>query len=440
MTLSVSCAENETSNNPPIDEEYYAPPVKQELFNTSRGDGVMPPYRIPGITVTQNGTLIATAARLVCGTDPGYGRNDIVCRRSYDNGASWSDIEDVAVGTGITSATENFFDTAFGDPAIVADRTSDEVLVMAVAGCTVYGNSNTTRQNPQLIAAIRSMDGGYTWLPPTDVTENIYTLFDGKKPLAAAFVSGGNIFQSRVIKSGDYFRIYIALCARPNGNRVLYSDDFGRTWSVLGGAMCYPIPDGDEAKCEELPNGDVVLSSRMSGGRLYNIFTYSDTTTAQGSWDKPKVTTFVGSGHAMGRNATNGDILIIPVIRNSDGCRSHLLLQSIPTGDNRSQLGIYYKEFVDSGELRTAQDFVIGWDGFFLVSETDSAYSSMILQANKRIALIYEETLTGFGKRPNPISTCFPNGEGTHNFDGFDNIYVSYTIDHITDGAYSIAR
>ena len=44
---------------------------KQDLFNTSNGDGVVPPYRIPGIVKTNSGRLIAVAGRLVCGTDPG---------------------------------------------------------------------------------------------------------------------------------------------------------------------------------------------------------------------------------------------------------------------------------------------------------------------------------------------------------------------------------
>ena len=64
----------------------------------------------------------------------------------------------------------------------------------------------------------------------------------------------------------------------------------------------------------------------------------------------------------------------------------------------------------------------------------------MDLQADNRIGFIYEETLTGFGKRNNPVSTSFPNGEGQHNFDGFDNIYVAYELEYITSGAYSIKR
>ena len=417
-----------------------ATPVKQDLYNTSKGDGVIPPYRIPGISTASNGRLITAAARLVCGTDPGYGQVDVVCRISDDHGATWSDMIDVAVGTGRTSATVNYFDTAFGDPAIVADRTSNEVLIIAVAGCTVYGNGNTTRQNPNMIATIHSKDNGETWEEPVNVTEDIYSLYDSGNVVQSAFVGGGKVFQSRIVKKDKYYRLYAAMCARPNGNRVIYSDDFGRTWHALGGANALPAPGGDEPKCEEMPDGRVILSSRVGGGRIYNIYTYSNTLTGEGSWSTDVKSTFAGSGLTPGGNSTNGEILVVPVQRNSDGKEMYLALQSLPTGGGRTNVGIFYKELTDVTDLNTVANFADDWNGFFQVSNTSSAYSSMDLQADDRIGFIYEETLTGFGRRNNPVSTSFPNGEGQHNFDGFDNIYVAYELEYITNGAYSIKR
>lgn len=417
-----------------------AVPVKQDLYNTSNGDGVVPPYRIPGITTASNGRLITAAARLVCGTDPGYGQVDVVCRTSDNHGETWSDMIDVAVGTGKTSATENYFDTAFGDPAIVADRTSNEVLIIAVAGCTVYGNGNTTRQNPNLIATIHSKDNGETWEAPVNVTEQIYSLFDSGNPIQAAFVGGGKIFQSRIVKKDKYYRLYAAMCARPNGNRVIYSDDFGRTWQALGGASALPAPSGDEPKCEEMPDGRVILSSRVGGGRYYNIYTYSNTMTGEGSWSNSVKSSFAGSGLTPGGNSTNGEILVVPVQRNSDQKEMYLALQSLPTGSGRTNVGIYYKELTDLSDLNTVANFATDWNGFYQVSNTSSAYSSMDLQADDRIGFIYEETLTGFGKRNNPVSTSFPTGAGQHNFDGFDNLYVAYDLEYITGGAYSVKR
>ena len=417
-----------------------AVPEKQDLFNTSKGDGVIPPYRIPGITTASNGELITAAARLVCGTDPGYGQVDIVCRISENNGETWSDMIDVAVGTGRTSATKNYFDTAFGDPAIVADRTSNEVMILAVAGCTVYGNSNTTRSNPNLIALITSKDNGRSWEKPIDVTEQIYSLFDAGNPMQAAFVGGGKIFQSRIVKKDKYYRIYAALCARPNGNRVVYTDDFGKTWHALGGASALPAPGGDEPKCEEMPDGRVILSSRVGGGRIYNIYTYSNTLEGTGSWSTSVKSTFDGAGLTPGGNSTNGEILVVPAVRNNDGKEVYIALQSLPTGSGRTDVGIYYKELSEASDINSVTNFATDWNGFFQVSNTSSAYSSMDLQADNRIGFIYEETLTGFGKRDNPVSTSFPTGSGQHNFDGFDNIYVAYELEYITNGAYSVKR
>ena len=414
--------------------------VKQDLYNTSKGNGVIPPYRIPGITTASNGRLITAAARLVCGTDPGYGEVDVVCRISDNHGETWSDMILVADGTGEESAERNIFETAFGDPAIVADRTSSEVLIIAVAGCTVYGNGNTTRQNPNMIATIHSTDNGETWGEPVNVTEDIYSLFDSGNPIQSAFVGGGKIFQSRIVKKDRYYRLYAAMCARPNGNRVIYSDDFGRTWHALGGASALPAPGGDEPKCEELPDGRVILSSRVGGGRIYNIYTYSNTLTAEGSWSTDVKSTFEGSGKTPGGNSTNGEILIVPVKRNSDGKEMYLALQSLPTGGGRSNVGIFYKELTDMTDINTVANFATDWNGFFEVTTKSSAYSSMDLQADDRIGFIYEETLTFFKKVPNPVSTSFPTGAGEHNFDGFDNIYVAYPLEYITDGAYSIKR
>lgn len=412
-------------------------PKRQDLYNSSNGDGVIPPYRIPGISTASNGRLITAAARLVCGTDPGYGQVDVVCRTSDNNGTTWTDIKDVAVGNGKTSATVNYFETAFGDPAIVADRTSNEVLIIAVAGCTVYGNANTTRQNPNLVATIHSLDNGNTWEEPVNATEKIYSLFDQGNPIQAAFVGGGKVFQSRIVKKDKYYRLYAAMCARPNGNRVIYSDDFGRTWKALGGAYALPAPGGDEPKCEEMPDGRVILSSRVGGGRIYNIYTYENTMEGTGVWSTDVKSTFEGSGFTPGGNSTNGEILIIPVVRNSDQKDMYLVLQSLPAGTGRTNVGIFYKELTDMTDMNTVANFSQDWNGFHQVSNTASAYSSMDLQADGKIGFIYEETLTGWGKRNNPVSTCFPNGEGQHNFDGFDNIYLAMDVEYITDGAYS---
>lgn len=417
-------------------------PQRTTLFSTLNGGMDIPPYRIPGITCGKDGRLIASAARLVCGTDPGYGQVDCVVKISDDNGLTWSDTEiDVAVGdASLINNVKTPMEAAYGDPAIVMDREHNEVLVMAVAGCTVYANSTTNRQNPNLIAAIRSLDGGETWQQPVDQTEDIYGIFDSGNPMAAAFVGGGRIFQSRLVKVGDYYRIYAALAARPNGNRVIYSDDFGRTWKALGGASATPVPNGDEPKCEELPDGRVIITSRTGGGRLLNIYTYTNTRTGEGKWETETKATMSGLSASPSSNPTNGEMLIVPSKRLSDGKLLYVAMQSVPTGGGRNNVGIFYKELADISDIRNLAAFSAGWDGFYQVSSTASAYSSIELQADDKIAFFYEETLTKWGTKPNPVSTSFPTGAGTHNFDGFENIYLALDLEMITGGKYSVCH
>ena len=81
-------------------------------------------------------------------SDIGNGRVDLVVSRSEDNGKTWSapevmkdkDGKPVAQGDGrMVGGDPNKSRTAgYGDPAVVADRESDDVLVMSVSGFTNF--------------------------------------------------------------------------------------------------------------------------------------------------------------------------------------------------------------------------------------------------------------------------------------------------------------
>ena len=255
----------------------------QRLYETVEG-GI--PYRIPAIATCSDGTLIAVADYRYCGSDIGYGAVDLHYRLSEDNGLTWGTERILADGTGEEQDVANpktAWRYAFGDCAIVADRESPEVVVLCVGGKTVY--SRATRQNPNRVVLFRSHDNGRTWDQGRELTDQIYSLFDQRQqgPVQSLFVGSGKIHQSRYVKVGQYYRLYIALCTL-SGNFVLYSDDLAETWHVLGNIDHSPALDGDEPKCEELPDGSVILSSRY-WGRLFNIFTFTDAAKGEGSWD-----------------------------------------------------------------------------------------------------------------------------------------------------------
>lgn len=388
--------------------------IEQPLFKT-RKDQI--PYRIPAIATAKNGNLIAVSDYRHCGADIGFGRVDLHYRISDNCGRSWSPELTLVEGDGVKGSTK----CGYGDAALVADAKSSEVLLVCVTGNTVYGHATTTRENPNRVAVLRSFDNGETWGEPEEITESIYSLFDRSAlgPVQSLFFGSGRICQSKQIKRGKYYRIYAALCARPGGNRVVYSDDFGHTWKALGDINTSPAPNGDEPKIEELPNGDVLLSSRAWGGRHYNIFNYISQRKATGVWQEVAVSQDQEGGVVAKENACNGEILIIDVTETETGKCVPLALQSVPLGPGRANVGIFYKALYSRDDYDTPEDFARGWSGPFQVSDINSAYSTMCLQPDGRIGFFYEEETYGPGT-------------------AYTEMYIPLAIDRITKGEFNL--
>ena len=388
-------------------------PAEHVLFQTPVSDSI--PYRIPTIAKMHNGDILALTDYRLCGNDIGFGRVDIHGRVSRNGGRAWGEEFVLIEGSGVSGAT----DCGFGDAAMVADRESGDVLVIMVCGETVYWHETTTRQNPNRIAVLRSSDNGRTWSAWEEITESVYTLFDDSVHgcVQSCFVGSGKIFQSKQIKVGSHYRIYAALCARPNGNRVIYSDDFGHTWCALGGPDALPVPNGDEPKCEELPDGRVIISSRAWGGRYFNIYEYSDVASGSGAWGEVAGSGKRVNGCASLENACNGELLIIPAVRKEDRKKVHLALQSVPLGPQRANVGIYYKELPEDVASITPESFATDWEKPYQVSDTTSAYSTMLQLKNGNIAFYYEESITLNGW-------------------GYDMVYKELSLETLTSGIY----
>ena len=396
--------------------------VAQDIFVTNRG-GI--PYRIPAIAMAKNGDLIAVADYRHSGSDIGVvnnGRIDLHARISKDNGTTWGSTFSIVNGQGASSP--DFMHVGFGDPAIVADRESNRVLVLSCAGNVSFQNG--TRNNHQNIARFYSENNGATWSEPVDIADAIYAMWDNSSygPAKAMFVGSGKIHQSRYVKVNNYYRLYCSVLLRDKNNAytnfVLYSDDFGGSWKVLGGVNNAPISSGgDEPKVEELPNGNVILSSRINGGRYFNIFTFTDKEAATGSWGSVATSNSSNNGVVALGNSTNGEIMIFPAVRNEDGANVWMALQSVPFGSGRNNVGIYYKELASESDYNTPANFAKDWDGRHQSSYLGSAYSTMCFQQDSTIAFLYEESTYGAD---------------------YTIVYKNYTLEQITDGAYSVAK
>lgn len=396
-----------------------------DLFPTR--DTIDIPYRIPAIAATADGVLVSVADYRYSKQDIGIvkdSRIDLRVRRSEDNGKTWGEIFTLVEGKG--AASPDFMNVSFGDPCIVADRESGRILVMSCAGNVPYIKGQ--RDNHLSIARFYSEDGGKTWSTPTDISESIYSLFDGGKygPARSMFIASGKVLQSRYVKVGKYYRLYCAILQTvANGdwaNFVLYSDDFGENWSVLGGVDTTPVVKGaDEAKVEELPGGSLLISSRTDKeGRNFNIFTFTNVKRGEGSWGKMAHSSKHNGGVYSDRNACNGELMLVPVRRKADNREMYLLLQSLPLGPYRTNVGIYYKGLESAADVATPERIAEAWEGTFSLTTLTSAYSTMALQSDNTIGVLLEER-EQYSKQGG----------------GYTIVYDNYTIEQITDNKYS---
>lgn len=378
------------------------------LFHT--GDGTGAPYRIPAIATAKNGDVIALSDHRPCGNDIGYGLVNILMRVSADNGATWSAVDTVLLGSGKGA------DTGYGDACLVADRERNELLLVCVSGDTPYWKSKI--DHPQRIvcthATLDAKSGKWVWnKQPVDLTKQVYEDLLGNR-INGLFMGSGRICQSKMVKVGKYYRIYGALCTH-GGNFVIYSDDFGYNWKILGSATESCAPKGDEPKCEELPDGSVLLSSRKAKGRYFNVFHYTDVASAQGSWEKAVETDLMPGGITNFGSPTDGEILIVDAVSKS-GRKTKLALQSVPAGPGRTNVTIYWKELRVADDYNTAENFASYWPGRYQVSDKGSAYSTMTLQHDGNIGFFYEEEPQWY-----------------------QMVYKNLSLSEITGGEYTIA-
>ena len=401
-----------TTPAPPPEEPDTIPVT---LFNTNVASHRY--YRIPAIVQQPDGKLLAIADnRHSSNADIGGNQGiDIVGKISADGGKTWGDAFIIADG----NRSQEGFDNSHGDAAVCVDRETGRLLIMCASG--KQGFMASTLSNPLLVGRYTS-DDGTTWTG-LDVTSDIYGIFADCPEVNALFFSSGRICQSSHIKQGEYYRIYSALCGPADvGCLVLYSDDFGQTWHALGGPQARPTiaPFGDEAKIEELPDGNVLLSCRSkqtaTSGRLFNIYDY-----ATDSWGEMAVSNDPESGTYSEDCSCNGEVLIVPVVRTSDGQQVHLVLQSVPRGTGRQHVSIYYKELLNSEDYDEPADFTWGWK-HYQVTENYSAYSTMIATASGNIAFFFED--------------CNDNNSTS----AYDLLFLQLSIKRITNGRYKTIR
>ena len=383
------------------------------------------PYRIPAITTMNNGEVIAITDYRPGGKDVGNGVDvDIYARISSDNGGNWTGTDTPHDDTSdFIKIAEGSSSLAFGDAAVAAHPTTGEVLVLSVGAGSTPFTSATASTNDYFCYRHYSDDYGRTWNSHTNITSKFREQLE-TKTLYAMFFASGRLLVSKHTSG----RIYGALLTKESGgtyNYVFYTEDFGLNWTLLGDD--YAIEkSADEAKVEELPNGDILISSRTTGGRIFNVYSMTNK-----KWGTQQTYTF-----ASDCKATNGELMLYQGVNAVDNTTQKassntvdILLQSLPVGSSREDVTVYYKEVANT--TYATSDIATDWAKGLLIYDGKSAYSAMTVMADEKIGFLYEKDYYSSNFNDN-YKYGYASG-GTANI-----VFRSLTVEEITGNAYTL--
>ena len=325
-----------------------ADPTQTELFRA--GEGGYHTYRIPALILTAKGTLLAFCEGRR-GSASDSGNLDVLLRRSFDGGKTWTPIQTVA----------DLGDDTVGNPAPVVDRKSGAILLLL----TRNPGAVTERQIVEGLAPVgrtvwlaRSADDGATWSAPVEITAQT------KRPEWTWYATGpGNGIQlrtGRLVVPCDHIR----RDNRVMHSHIIYSDDGGQTWAI--GAVAGEKTN--ESAAAEARDGAVILNMRSYHGR--------NRRAVQRSRDGGLTLEPLAFDEALIEPVCQASLVsAVRPGRKPDGT----LLFSNPASARRERMTVRFSP--DDGR---------SWPSAKVLHEGPAAYSSLAVLRDGAIGLVYE--------------------------------------------------
>lgn len=245
--LSHCCGQlkNKNALEGPVEAHSRFPSV--ELFTGGRNN--VSQYAIPSLVTTRKGTLIAVCDARV--DKPGDAPNniDLVMKRSFDNGKSWT-------------AQKTIVDFPGNDAAADASMVVDEqtgVIWLAYD----YAMVDPQGQLGRIIRIhiIKSSDDGATWSKPVDISylTRGRSFWLQNAPGRGLYTKGDVIIFPMYTISGDFNH------PKQKQTVLIISKDHGRSWSMSNG-----VGDNNvEAQVASLSGGGIIVNMRRPDGEGY---------------------------------------------------------------------------------------------------------------------------------------------------------------------------
>lgn len=330
-------------------------------------------YRIPGLVVTKEGTLIASF-------DIRYGGSggsapdlpadiDIGIRRSTDGGLTWQPAQVIMDYDKNAPGSQG---NGIADPSLLVDKVTGRIWCAALWS---FGNRGWNGSGPGLTPAQTgqfllnfSDDDGVTWSAPVSITEQV------KDPAWNLYFQG----PGKGICTRDNTLIYPAQFREANGvarSNFIYSLDRGVSWHNVPAAIPTGSASTNEAQIVELDDGSLLLSMKNFDNRksrLWCIYSWDKETEtiADGSWGEPWYSqndpTVMGSVERY-RSVLNGDPYSALLFANPDST----------TARERMTVRVSF----DEGRT---------WPYKRKIDDRPAAYSCMAILPNGDIGMLYE--------------------------------------------------
>lgn len=342
----------------------------QKTVLRKQGDEGVHTYRIPGLTTTKSGALIAVYDLRHKNSGDLPGDIDVAAQRSTDNGVTWLPMIRVL---DYDSTAKGSAGNGVGDPCVVADLQTGTVFV---AGLWSFGKRGWGGSGPGLkpeetgqFVLSRSDDDGKTWSPPVNITDQV------KRPEWRLCFQG----PGRGIQLRDGTLVMPAQFKAAGSNAVphsffIFSEDHGQTWKPSPPAIALEQqPWTTEAQVVELADGGILISMRNHDGRrqrAWSVFTPNAATGKLdgGSWSP---VTF-----ALDDPTCAAGLVSHPSKKQGEDI---VLFSNPASKSKRERMTVYLSR--DGGKT---------WPVSRLVDERPSAYSCLTVLADGSVGLLYE--------------------------------------------------
>lgn len=337
-------------------------------------------YRIPAIITAPNGDLLAFCeGRLHSAAD--FGDNDIVLKRSSDQGQTWSKLQVVA-DYNMLQASNSAPVVDYTDP----DYPNGRILLF-------YNTGNNHEYEVRLGKGLRevwyktSVDNGYTWSDPINITTQVHRPYQPTSIPEYNFIEDWRAYantpgHAMQFETGKYKgRIYVAANHSKGSPKndfsdydvhAFYTDDHGKTFHLSSNLN---FPGSNESTAVELSDNKLMMNSRNQKGD-----------------QKARIVSISNDGGQTWDNIYFDEHLPDPINQGS-----LLLLESNKNGNTIAFINAADTIQRDNLTLRLSYNDGKSWAASYLVDKNPkistvdyTAYSDIVKIDDNKIGILYE--------------------------------------------------